>query len=149
MSDDAQSEPQPPSVGVALQGGGSHGAFTWGVLDRLLDEVAAGRLRFTAISGASAGAINAALCATGLATSGPAAAKTKLRKFWEDLSRRGFLSGNRFFYGEPGLFGFNIDWSPIAITLEAMGLVVSPYTNPFYTDPLRPLLEDSFLYRPA
>ena len=144
MSDDAQLQRDPPSVGLGLQGGGSHGAFTWGVLDRLLDEVQERRLRFAAISGASAGAMNAALCATGLAIGGPAAAKAKLRKFWEDLSRQGFLSGNRFFYGEPGFFGFNIDWSPIAITLEAMGLIVSPYTNPFYTDPLGPLLQSSF-----
>jgi NTE family protein len=51
----------PPTIALALQGGGSHGAFTWGVLDRLLQEVAADRLRISAISGSSAGAINAAL----------------------------------------------------------------------------------------
>jgi NTE family protein len=48
-------------VALALQGGGSHGAFTWGVLDRLLEDVARARLRITAISGASAGGINATL----------------------------------------------------------------------------------------
>ena len=52
---------QPPSVALALQGGGSHGAFTWGALDRLLMECAAGRLRIASISGTSAGGINAAL----------------------------------------------------------------------------------------
>ena len=56
----------PPTIALALQGGGSHGAFTWGVLDRLLQEVAANRLRVAAISGSSAGAINAALTVSGL-----------------------------------------------------------------------------------
>jgi NTE family protein len=130
-------------VALALQGGGSHGAFTWGVLDRLLDDVAQERLHLTAISGASAGAINAALCACGLASGGADGARHKLRAFWEGVSRSGTLAGNAFFgFGEPGPFGgWNIDWSPVAITLEAIGLVVSPYSNPFYQDALRPLLE--------
>lgn len=135
---------QAPAVALALQGGGSHGAFTWGVLDRLLDEVEAGRLRFAGLSGASAGAINAALCAAGLIVGGPGAARVKLRRFWENLSRRGFLAGNPFFgFADPGPFGFNIDWSPGAILLEAVGLVVSPYINPFYVDTLAPLIEDA------
>jgi NTE family protein len=131
------------SVALALQGGGSHGAFTWGVLDRLLEDVAQERLHITAISGASAGAINATLCACGLASGGADAARVKLRAFWEGVSRSGTLAGNAFFgFGEPGPFGgWNIDWSPVAITLEAIGLVVSPYSNPFYQDALRPLLE--------
>ena len=61
-------------VALALQGGGSHGAFTWGVLDRLLEDVARARLRITAISGASAGGINATLCACGLVLGGADAA---------------------------------------------------------------------------
>jgi NTE family protein len=56
----------PPTVGLALQGGGAHTAFTWGVLDRLLDEVAQGKLFIRAISGTSGGALNAAACAYGL-----------------------------------------------------------------------------------
>ena len=134
-----------PSLALALQGGGSHGAFTWGVLDRLLDEIAAGRLRITALSGASAGAINAALFAGGLMSGGPTVAREALRGFWEDLSRCGFFAGNPYFgFADPGVFGFNIDWSPGAIFLEAVGLVVSPYTNPFYVDALAPLLERAF-----
>jgi NTE family protein len=136
---------QVPAVALALQGGGSHGAFTWGVLDRLLEEVAAGRLHFAGFSGASAGAINAALCATGLACAGPHAAREKLRRFWEDLSRCGVAAGNPFFgFADPGNFGFNIDWSPGAIMLEAAGLVISPYYDPFYVDVLAPLLEAAF-----
>jgi NTE family protein len=135
---------QPPSVALALQGGGSHGAFTWGVLDRLLQEVAAGRLRFAAISGTSAGALNAALTASGLIQDGAALARRKLEDFWHSLARGGFLGGNALFFGEPGPFGFNLDWSPVAIALEAIGLVVSPYTNPFYSDALAPLVAQAF-----
>ncbi|WP_341315664.1 patatin-like phospholipase family protein [Paraburkholderia sp. IMGN_8] len=133
-----------PSVALALQGGGSHGAFTWGVLDRLLEEVARGRLHIAAISGASAGGINATLCACGLALGGAEAARGKLRTFWEAVSRGGALAGNPLFgFAEPGPFGgWNIDWSPVAIALEAVGLVISPYNNPFYRDALRPLLEE-------
>ncbi len=132
-------------LALALQGGGSHGAFTWGVLDRLLEEVDRGELRISGFSGASAGAINAALCVCGLAAGGPPAARAKLRAFWEGLSRRGAAAGSAFWgFADPGMFGFNIDWSPGAILLEAAGLVVSPYTNPFYVDTLAPLLQDAF-----
>lgn len=55
----------PPALAVALQGGGSHGAFTWGVLDKLLQEVVTDRLRISAISGSSAGAISGALTVSG------------------------------------------------------------------------------------
>ncbi|MGA9867297.1 MAG: patatin-like phospholipase family protein [Acetobacteraceae bacterium] len=134
-----------PSVALALQGGGSHGAFTWGALDRLLDSVEHGELRISGFSGASAGAINAALCATGLAVGGPKLARAKLRGFWDDMVRRGASAGNALFgFADPGLFGLNIDWSPGAILLEAAGLVVSPYTNPFYVDALAPLLRNAF-----
>ncbi len=137
--------PPRPTIALALQGGGSHGAFTWGVLDRLLQEVAADRLHLAAISGSSAGALNAALAVSGLVQGGADLARRKLAAFWRAVSRRGFLAGNAFFYGEPGAFGgFNLDWSPISIALEATGLVVSPYTNPFYTDALAPLIAQAF-----
>ncbi|HEX2941839.1 MAG TPA: patatin-like phospholipase family protein [Rhodopila sp.] len=136
---------QPATVALALQGGGSHGAFTWGVLDRLLDEVEAGRLRFSAISGTSAGAFNAALTATGLAQGGAAAARQNLHDFWTMVARRGFQLGNGLFFPEPSPFGgFNLDLSPLSVALEAVGLVVSPYTNPFYTDALAPLVDKAF-----
>jgi NTE family protein len=133
-----------PTVALALQGGGSHGAFTWGVLDRLLEEVAADRLRFAAISGTSAGAFNAALTVSGLVQGGPDLVRRKLEDFWRATSKAGLRGGNAFFFGEPGPFGVNLDWSPVAIALEAIGLVVSPYTNPFYTDVIAPLVERAF-----
>ena len=138
-------EPAPPPVALALQGGGTHGAFTWGVLDRLLQEVAANRLRLSAVSGTSAGAFNAALLVSGLVRGGPDLARRKLADFWTSLQQRGLLAGNALFFGEPSPFGgFNLDWSPAAIALEAAGLVISPYTNPFYTDALAPLVEQAF-----
>ena len=73
-------------IGLALQGGGSHGAFTWGVLDRLLDEP---RLEIAAISGTSAGALNAGVLASGLARGGREGARAALRAFWLDVSRAG------------------------------------------------------------
>ena len=135
---------EPRAVGLALQGGGSHGAFTWGVLDRLLEEVGPRRLRIAAISGASAGGINATLCASGLALGGAEAARHKPRAFWEAVSRSGTRAGNPFFgFAEPGPFGgWNIDWSPLAIALGTVDLVISPYNNPFYRDALRPLPEE-------
>ena len=136
---------QPPLIALALQGGGSHGAFTWGALDRLLMECAAGRLRIASISGTSAGGINAALVASGLVQGGPDLARRKLTEFWMSLARAGFLEGNALFYSEPNPFGgYNLDYSPVAIALEAIGLVVSPYTNPFYADALAPLVARAF-----
>ena len=73
----------PVPVTLALQGGGSLGAFTWGVLERLLDEPA---IRVGAVSGASAGAMNAAMLAQGLAAGGPAEAKRLLETFWRRVA---------------------------------------------------------------
>ena len=72
-------------LALALQGGGSFGAFTWGVLDRLLEH---GDIDWDMVSGTSAGAVNAVLLADGLAEGGPAAARAKLAWFWEQVSRR-------------------------------------------------------------
>src|SRR6266550_9431875 len=73
------------TVGLGLQGGGSHAAFTWGVLDRLLDEVQKGSLVIPAISGTSGGALNGAVCAYGL-IDGPHEAKRLLKKLWDAVS---------------------------------------------------------------
>ena len=75
---------------IALQGGGAHGAFTWGVLDRLLEDEAIG---ISAVSGASAGAVNAAVLASGLITGGREGARKALGDFWEALNRASRDSG--------------------------------------------------------
>lgn len=71
-------------VNLALQGGGAHGAFVWGVVDRLLED---GRLGIEAISATSAGAMNAVVLASGMATGGPEAARQNLHDFWQEVSR--------------------------------------------------------------
>ncbi|GAB97648.1 NTE family protein [Kineosphaera limosa] len=76
----------PLKLDLALQGGGSHGAFTWGVLDRLLDEE---RIEFDGISGTSAGAVNAVAVAAGLTDGGRRGAQQSLRRVWEGVGRLG------------------------------------------------------------
>src|SRR5215813_2762620 len=72
------------NVNLALQGGGAHGAFVWGVLDRLLEDR---RIGIEAISATSAGAMNAVTLASGMATGGPKAARQALHDFWLEISR--------------------------------------------------------------
>jgi NTE family protein len=76
--------PSSPALSLALQGGGAHGAFTWGVLDALLER----GVRIAAASGASAGAINAVVLAHGLNEGGPDSARAALRRFWQTVSER-------------------------------------------------------------
>ena len=117
-------------LNLALQGGGAHGAFTWGVLDRLLDE---GDIEYGWISGTSAGAVNAVAFADGLAEGGRAGARDRLRGIWEAVIEAGvpdLLRLNPFLYG--------MSRSP------AMGQVASlfsPYDfNPLGFDPMRKLI---------
>jgi NTE family protein len=84
----AANEHPPPLIDLALQGGGSHGAFTWGVLDALLED---GTLAFGCISGTSAGALNAAVLATGHAAGGRDGAREALKRFWHDVSQTGSI----------------------------------------------------------
>lgn len=118
-------------VNLALQGGGAHGAFTWGVLDRLLDEA---DLDYGWISGTSAGAVNAVAFADGLAEGGRAGARDKLRTVWEAVIEAGvpdLLRLNPFLYGMSR-----------SATLGQMASLFSPYEfNPLGFDPMRKLLE--------
>ena len=75
------------AVNLALQGGGAHGAFTWGVLDRLLED---GRVAIEGVSATSAGAMNGACLAYGMAVGGPAAARRVLERFWTGVSDAAF-----------------------------------------------------------
>ena len=77
------------TINLALQGGGAHGAFAWGVLDRLLDEE---RLAFEGVTATSAGAMNAVVLAHGLTQGGRAGAKAALTSFWREVSRLSLLS---------------------------------------------------------
>jgi NTE family protein len=120
-------------VALALQGGGAHGAFTWGVLDRLLEE----GLEISAISGVSSGAITGAMLVQGLVRGGPEGARRELRGLWERVSGRGGMDValDGWFCGIDMLNA--VTWRG----LETMLQVFSPaQLNPFGHNPLRPLL---------
>jgi NTE family protein len=125
-------------IAVALQGGGSHGAFTWGVLDRLLLEP---DLEIVGISGTSAGAMNAAILADGLRRGGRSEARAALASYWEDV---GGLPGYASFEAlpVPGPRSWHLDTNPIFLWMDMLARVWSPYqTNPCNYHPLRALLE--------
>jgi NTE family protein len=122
--------PQP--ISLALQGGGSHGAFTAGALDALLADES---LVVDAVSGASAGAMNAAVLACGWARDGRAGARAALHAFWRDIGacRRPFGG-----FAPPGLDGFNLADNPWWAAWNAWWQLWSPYqTNPANLNPLR------------
>ena len=113
------------TLSLALQGGGSHGAFTWGVLDRLLEDP---RISLAGISGASAGALNAVVLADGMVRGGRDGARAALKAFWDGVSTREPLNGPNSNLGAVKAFLF---WSRF----------YSPYQlNPFNLNPLRDLL---------
>ncbi|MFT5485280.1 MAG: NTE family protein [Paracoccaceae bacterium] len=128
-------------VNLALQGGGAHGAFTWGVLDALLED---GRIVFDGISGTSAGAMNAVVLADGLVRDGRDGARQSLEKFWRAVSRAAHTSPIRrspmsVFFGD-----WNLDTSPAFMAFDMMSRLVSPYEfNPLNVNPLRDLLDET------
>jgi NTE family protein len=126
-------------INVALQGGGSHGAFTWGVLDRLLEEDA---IEIEAVSATSAGAMNAVALAYGVSIGGRAGAREKLGEFWREISLSGQLYSpvratpwERWFKGATGESNASFAF------FEAITRVWSPYQlNPFNFNPLADVL---------
>lgn len=128
------------TISLALQGGGSHGAFSWGVLDRLLQEPS---LEIEAISGTSAGAMNAAVLAHGLVTGDRDATRQALHDFWLSIAKAGDAAFNpyRFARNWFNTWGWNIDTSLVATWINMLSLVWSPYDNPFYENPLADLLD--------
>ncbi|MGE5794231.1 MAG: patatin-like phospholipase family protein [Bacteroidota bacterium] len=131
----------PVSVDLGLQGGGAHGAFTWGVLDRLLEE---SWLMFDGVSGTSAGAMNAAVMADGLAHGGPPQARAALELFWKRVADAALLSPLRRGPIEILTGRWTLDYSPVFAVLDIAARVLSPYdTNPLGSNPLRQILADS------
>ena len=122
-----RTEELPLRVSLALQGGGAHGAFTWGVLDRLLEEPG---LQVTGVSGTSAGAVNAVALAWGWACGGREGARVLLERLWTTLGRKVPRTA----------------WGPSRVGAFAVDLAMhlfSPYElNPLRIDPLRGLLEE-------
>ena len=127
------------AINLALQGGGSHGAFSWGVLDRLLED---DRLEIEAVTGASAGAMNAVALAAGYQEGGKEGARALLRMFWETVVAEGRASPFRRSLLETMLSGWNLDTSPLYVMWDLVSRVASPYDiNPFNLNPLRDVLE--------
>jgi NTE family protein len=122
----------PRRLSLALQGGGSFGAFTWGVLDRLLDEDS---VEFDTVSGASAGALNAVVLASALVEGGRELAQAKLERFWRRISQTMGLNA----------FGTAARFVPGAAagTLSFWTSFLSPYQfNPLDLNPMRAVLEE-------
>ncbi len=114
----------PVPVDLALQGGGAHGAFTWGVLDRLLEEP---WLEIDGISGTSAGAMNAAVLIDGHATGGADGARAALERFWRSVSAAALLSPLRRTPLDVLLGRWTLDYSPAFIAMDLASRLFSPY----------------------
>jgi NTE family protein len=128
-------------IDLALQGGGSHGAFTWGVLDRLLEEP---WLRIEAISGTSAGAMNAAVLAHGWSKDGAAGARAALDSYWRLVARGAAFSPLQRSPLDRLLGRWSLDSSPAYFAFDLMTRVLSPYhLNPLGLNPLRTILAES------
>ncbi len=127
-------------INLAIQGGGAHGAFAWGVIDRLLED---GRIHLEGISGTSAGSMNAVVLAYGLLVGGREGAREKLRNFWQDVSKSGKLYNpcqqlpwEKFWYGN------NMEHAIFYQMFQAMTHWFSPYQlNPQDFNPLKDILE--------
>jgi len=131
----------PVLIDLALQGGGSHGAFTWGVLERLLEEP---WLHIAAISGTSAGAMNAAVLADGWTEGGAQGARTALDKYWNHVSRAAAFSPLQRSPLDRLMGRWTLDTSPAYIAMDLMSRVLSPYDlNPMGLNPLRSILLES------
>jgi NTE family protein len=128
----------PLLVDLALQGGGAHGAFTWGVLDRLLEEP---WLRIDGVSGTSAGAMNAAVLAHGFRDGGADSARVTLERFWREVSDAARFSPFQRGPLDVLLGRWTLDHSPLFVTMDMMARVVSPYhINPLGVNPLQAIL---------
>jgi NTE family protein len=131
----------PLLIDLALQGGGAHGAFTWGVLDRLLEEP---RLQIEGISGTSAGAMNAVVLAHGFASDGANGARRALEQFWRRVSAAARFSPFQRSPLDIALGRWTMDGSPAFIALDLMARLFSPYDlNPGGGNPLREILAET------
>jgi NTE family protein len=127
------------SVSLALQGGGAHGAFVWGVIDRLLED---GRLKIEAISATSAGAMNAVTLASGLVEGGPKAARKNLRDFWFEVSRMDLMF-DLFSRWNQWIQALKLppEYHPYHATIHLLTHVLPPkLLNPLNINPLKDLL---------
>jgi NTE family protein len=128
------------SISLALQGGGAHGAFTWGVLDAILED---GRLSVEAISGASAGAMNAIVLAEGFINGGIEGAREQLESFWRKVSLDGSLSSSQRSLMNKAFGFWHGDDSPALLWTDMLSRVASPYDlNPLNFNSLKDVIEE-------
>jgi NTE family protein len=140
QADTAAATPPRKRINLALQGGGAHGAFTWGVLDRLLED---GRLEIVGLCGTSAGAMNATALAYGLAKGGRAEARATLARFWGLLAERARWSPLQPTPLDRLLSVGDIDFSPGWLAWDTVSRLVSPYVaNPTNYNPLAEVLDE-------
>lgn len=127
-------------ISLALQGGGAHGAFTWGVLDRLLED---DRFEIAGITGASAGAVNAAALADGMTEGGFEGARDKLRNLWSAIAEQARHSPVKRSPMNIWLGNWSLDNSPSMAWFNFVSRFASPYDfNPMGFNPIRPILSD-------
>lgn len=128
------------TINLALQGGGSHGALTWGVLDRLLEDE---RICIAEISGTSAGAMNAAVLADGWERGGREGARRALEGFWRAVSKAAMFSPIQRSPLDRLTGNYSLDRSPGYLLAESMSRIFSPYEiNPLGLNPLRDILNE-------
>jgi len=133
--------PTQKPINLALQGGGAHGAFTWGVLDYLLED---GRLRIAGISGTSAGAMNAVALADGMTRAGPEGARAALDRFWRAMSESVRHSPLQRTPVDRLIGNWGLENNPFYHFMNALTGVASPYQlNPLNINPLRDLVAET------
>lgn len=132
-------------IAVALQGGGSHGAYTWGVLDALLEDE---RIEIEGLSGTSAGGMNATATAQGLILGGNEKAREVLRNLWDLIGQEGKKSPIKPNYFDKLTKNFNISNSPMFKMMQFMTSFLSPYQlNPSGNHPLQPVIDELFDFK--
>ena len=132
---------KPKPVNLALQGGGAHGAFTWGVLDRILED---GRLQIAGVSGTSAGAMNAVALADGFTRDGPGGGRAALDHFWRCMSEGAKNSPLKRMPIDVLMGNWGLENNPMYHAMDALSRLASPYQlNPMNINPLRDLVEQS------
>jgi NTE family protein len=129
-------------INLALQGGGSHGAFTWGVLDALIEDE---RIEIEAVSGTSAGAMNAAMMLQDWADGGRAGARASLRTFWTELGSMAISSPIQRTPLDRLQGNWNLDASPASLWADLIQRTLTPWQrNPLQIDPLHELVQRHF-----
>jgi len=127
-------------INLALQGGGSHGAFTWGVLERLMGDR---RLHIAGLSGTSAGAMNAVVMADGFIKDRREGAIASIRAFWERISETGFFNSRTQAFWKGYGSTVNLDSTPLYGMFDMITRMFSPYElNPMDYNPLREIVEE-------